>query len=187
MLLPVEPRFGDAHGGLVAGEVDVLDDRALAGEPRQVERVDAQVAGRDAASRARAVDRQAQIALHDSGVARRRLAQQRRDAPALQDAGEGGADLLPGDGGAEHRVAGRVLDRNALQFHQFRPQSQRHFHLRAAVEGGAGIDFERAVRRPGDALRREAERRLRLEAGRHATLLERPAHQLLAGDALRDR
>ena len=52
------------------------------------------------------------------------------------------------------------------------------------LEVDARVGFQRRLRRPFDALRRKAKRRLRLEARRHACELERPPRGLLAELAL---
>ncbi len=61
---------------------------------------------------------------------------------------------------------------------------ERHAERRPALELHARVGLERAVGLPGDALRREAQRRLGLEACRHFGLAERPAHQLFTGHPL---
>src|SRR6185295_2508469 len=63
LLLQAETRLDDAGACRLGGEVEALDERALAGEPRKVERLDAQPALGNRAPRLLAVERERELAL----------------------------------------------------------------------------------------------------------------------------
>ena len=99
--------------------------------------------------------------------------QHRGDAGAVQRAGKARLDALAGHS-PRARVAARVLDRYARQRERLGPPRERYRERRAAFELDAGIGLERALRRPGNAPRCEAQRRSGLEPRRDCAALERP-------------
>src|SRR6185503_8491259 len=147
LVLPAEARAGDARSRLVGAELDALDERLLAGEPRKVERLHTQLALGRSALRPLAIDRDPHLALRSPRVARR-LPQERGDAASLQRAGEARADELVCHSGAEHGVARRVLDREAPQLEPTRLPGERKPDLRPAFRLDARLDLQRPLRLP---------------------------------------